>query len=239
MAIKLNDGTVLRNLQEQVLENKKNIEAHYQIDRTLADYGIRIIGFYNTIEDAIDELGDPYDGPYGNAIGIGISAPYTFYIWTRANNLSPTDYWQNVGELAVQGPRGYDGEPGEQGIPGQPARILTGYGVPTVAANENDIYMCVGGDPNLIGNIYKIVNGVWVLQGNIRGPQGVQGDKGWTGQRGPQGPAGEQGPAGDPGGFIKIYGIEPTPENLPNPVVLQDLEVAFLVGAEAPYDLWM
>lgn len=239
MAIKLNDGTVLRNLQEQVLENKKNIEAHYEIDRTLADYGIRIIGFYNTIEDAIDELGDPYDGPYGNAVGIGISAPYNFYIWTRANNLSPTDYWQDVGQLAVVGPQGIQGEQGEQGIPGQPARILTGNGVPTVAGNENDIYMCVGGDPNLIGNIYKIVNGVWTIQGNVRGPQGVQGDKGWTGMRGPQGPQGEKGDAGDPGGFIKIAGIDPTPENLTNPVVLQDLEVAFLVGTEAPYDLWM
>lgn len=239
MAIKLNDGTVLRNLQEQVLENKKNIEAHYEIDRTLADYGIKIIGFYDTIEDAIDELGDPYDGPYGNAVGIGIGAPYTFYIWTRANNLSSVDYWQNVGELAVVGPQGIPGEQGEQGIPGQPARILTGNGVPTVAGNENDIYMCVGGDPNLIGNIYKIVNGVWTIQGNVRGPQGPQGDKGWTGQRGPQGEKGDTGPAGDPGGFIKIAGIITDLGRLPNPTVLQDLEVAFLHGTEAPYDLWM
>ena len=239
MAIKLNDGTVLRNLQEQVLENKKNIEAHYEIDRTLADYGIRIIGFYNTIEDAIDELGDPYDGPYGNAIGIGIAAPYTFYIWTRANNLSSVDYWQDVGQLAVVGPQGIQGEQGEQGIPGQPARIFTGNGVPTVSANENDIYMCVGGDPNLIGNIYKIVNGVWTIQGNVRGPQGPQGDKGWTGQRGPQGPQGEKGDAGDPGGFIKIAGIITDLGELPNPTVLKDLEVAFLHGTEAPYDLWM
>lgn len=239
MAIKLNDGTVLRNLQEQVLENKKNIEAHYEIDRTLADYGIKIIGFYDTIEDAIDELGDPYDGPYGNAVGIGIGAPYSFYIWTRANNLSSVDYWQNVGELAVVGPQGIQGIQGEQGIPGQPARILTGNGVPTVSGNENDIYMCVGGDPNLIGNIYKIVNGVWTIQGNVRGPQGPQGDKGWTGMRGPQGEKGEQGPAGDPGGFIKIAGIITDLGRLPNPTVLQDLEVAFLHGTEAPYDLWM
>lgn len=207
MAIRLPDGTVLRNLQEQVLKNKQDIETHYEIDRTLADYGIKIIGFYTTIENAKEDLGDPYDGPYGNAVGIGSSAPYTFYIWTRANNLSPDDYWQDVGELAVVGPQGPQGEPGEQGEPGQPARILTGNNIPTISGRENDIYMCVGGDANLIGNIYKIVGGVWTLQGNIRGPQGVNGARGLTGATGERGPVGPQGPQGDPGGFIKISGI--------------------------------
>ena len=239
MAIKLPDGTVLRNLQEQVLKNKQDIETHYQIDRTLADYGIRIIGFYETIEDAIEDLGDPYDGPYGNAIGIGFGDPYTFYIWTRANNLSDVDYWQNVGKLAVVGPQGPQGEQGEPGEAGLPARILTGNNLPTVSGRENDIYMCVGGDANLIGNIYKIVDGVWTLQGNVRGPQGVQGSRGLTGFTGATGPQGPQGPAGDPGGFIKISGIITDLGELPNPTVLQDLEVAFLYGTEAPYELWM
>ena len=158
------------NLQQQVQKNKEDIARHYEIDRTLADYGIKIIGFYDTIDDAKDDLGDPYDGPFGNAVGIGISAPYSFYIWTRANNINDTDYWQDVGQLAVVGPQGIQGEQGEQGIPGQPARILTGANQPAVAGTTADIYITTKGQNNLIGDVYKIVDGSWQLQGNIRGP---------------------------------------------------------------------
>lgn len=65
------DKDYLLNIQQQVEKNKRDIATHYEIDRTLADYGIRIIGFYETIEQAEADLGKPYDGPYGNAVGIG------------------------------------------------------------------------------------------------------------------------------------------------------------------------
>jgi hypothetical protein len=131
----------------------------------LADYGIRIIGFYDTIEDAVADLGEPYDGPYGNAVGVGVSAPYTFYIWTRANNVSPTDYWQDVGELAVKGNDGPQGLQGEQGPAGNDAKIFTGRGVPTVSAVDYSIYLDVSN-----GDIYKPNGKAWALTGNIRGP---------------------------------------------------------------------
>ena len=248
MAIKNYQGDIERNLQEQVDFLTDRVIAHYEVDRTLADYGIKIIGFYDTIDDAKDDLGDPYDGPYGNAVGIGISAPYSFYIWTRANNLSDVDYWQNVGELAVVGPQGEDGKQGDPGEPGQPAHILVGNGFPAVAGKENDIYITTGGDQNLIGNVYKIVDGQWVQRGNIRGVEGA------PGKNGSPGPAltfdmltsaqkeqlkGDKGETGDPGGFIKISGILTDLGELPNPTVLKDLEVAFLHGTQAPYDLWM
>ena len=231
------NGKEFRNLVEQVLKNQKDIESINDINRSLADYGIKIIGFYETIEDAKEDLGDPYEGPYGNAVGIGSGAPYDFYIWTRANNLSEVDYWQDVGTLAVLGPEGPQGEQGIQGEPGQPARIFTGTNLPTISGTENDIYLCVGGDNNLIGNVYKIKNGTWQLEGNVRGPQGIQGNKGNDGGKGDTGERGERGPAGDPGGFIKISGILENSEQLPNPTVLEDLEVAYLVGENK--DLWM
>lgn len=231
------NGKEFRNLVEQVLKNQKDIESINDINRSLADYGIKIIGFYEALEDAKEDLGDPYEGPYGNAVGIGVSAPYDFYIWTRANNLSEVDYWQDVGTLAVVGPEGPQGVPGEQGEPGEPARIFTGANLPTISGTENDIYLCTSGDNNLIGNIYKIKNGTWQLQGNVRGPQGVQGPKGNDGKQGRQGPPGEPGPQGDPGGFIKIAGILDNSAQLDPPAIIRDLEVAFLVGENK--ELWM
>ena len=231
------NGKEFRNLVEQVLKNQKDIESINDINRSLADYGIKIIGFYDTIQDAKEDLGDPYEGPYGNAVGIGVSAPYDFYIWTRANNLSEVDYWQDVGTLAVLGPEGPQGVQGDKGDPGEPARIFTGRNLPTISGTENDIYLCVGGDNNLIGNVYKIKNGTWQLEGNIRGVQGVQGRQGNDGKQGKQGPPGEPGPQGDPGGFIKIAGILDNSEQLDSPTEIRDLEVAYLVGENK--ELWM
>lgn len=228
------DKDYLLNIQQQVEKNKRDIATHYQIDRTLADYGIRIIGFYETIEDAIGDLGDPYDGPYGNAIGIGVSAPYTFYIWTRANNLSNVDYWQDVGELAVVGPEGPMGPQGEQGPAGENAKIFTGRGVPTISIADYSIYIDAQN-----GDVYKPGDGEWILTGNIRGPQGLNGARGQQGPAGPQGPKGEKGNTGDPGGFIKIAGFKVSEADLPDPEELQDLEIAYLVGAEEPYVLWI
>ena len=41
--IKIGD-TILRNLEEQVLENKEQIALHWNVDRVLADFGIRVRG---------------------------------------------------------------------------------------------------------------------------------------------------------------------------------------------------
>ena len=115
------DGIEYRNLEEQVLKNKEDIAAHYNIDRVLADFGIRIIG---TVESYAD-LPDPetFEGAYGDAYAVGTEAPYDFYIWTRpdANSGHDSAYWFDIGQLAIvgpEGPQGPQGEPGPKGDKG-------------------------------------------------------------------------------------------------------------------------
>lgn len=112
------DGKEFRNLEEQVLKNKEDIAAHYNIDRVLADFGIRIIGQVSSA----DLLPDPstFTGAYGDAFAVGASDPYSFYIWTRAdvNAGHPEDYWFDVGPLAIVGPQGPKGERGQRGPAG-------------------------------------------------------------------------------------------------------------------------
>ena len=72
-----------------------------------------------------------------------------------------------------------------------------------------------------------------------KGDPGVQGQRGETGERGPQGEPGPQGVAGPTSAVNKIFGIVPTTSNLPDPVTLNDLSAAYLVGASSPYDLYI
>ena len=60
------NGVELRNLEEQVQKNKEDIAAHYNIDRVLADFGIRVVGQI----DSPYSLPDPetYEGDYGDAV---------------------------------------------------------------------------------------------------------------------------------------------------------------------------
>jgi Collagen triple helix repeat (20 copies) len=58
-------------------------------------------------------------------------------------------------------------------------------------------------------NVYKKVNNVWVLSGNLKGPKGDKGDTGAQGLQGIQGVAGSIGPKGDTGaqGVQGLQGI--------------------------------
>lgn len=93
----------LRNLEEQVLHNKQKIAEHYAIDRVLSNYGIKVVGRVAT-ESELPAA--PYAGQYGDAYAVGAEPPYTFFIWTRADEDAghPYDYWFNIGELAIAGP---------------------------------------------------------------------------------------------------------------------------------------
>lgn len=71
-----------------------------------------------------------------------------------------------------------------------------------------------------------------------QGVQGIQGIQGPQGETGPQGPQGPQGIAGPTAGVNKIFGIVPTTASLPDPVTLNDLSAAYLVGASSPYNLY-
>lgn len=186
------------NLQEQVQKNKEDIANHYNIDRVLANFGIKVIGQVSTEA----QLPLPYNGDYGDAYAVGASEPYDFYIWTRAdaNSGHPEDYWFNVGGLTIVGPQGPKGEQGPQGPQGVP-----GPQGPTGA----------------------------------QGPQGPQGPQGIQGMTGPQGPQGPKGDTGDVGGFININGILANASQLPTPASLNNLTIAYLVGASTPYDLYV
>lgn len=81
-----------------------------------------------------------------------------------------------------------------------PLDILFGATVP----NNNDgedkqLYIRdnVGGDGH--GDIWKKVDGVWQLNGNMLGPKGDKGDAGDPGPQGAQGLQGDQGPQGNSG----------------------------------------
>ena len=186
------------NLQEQVQKNKEDIANHYNIDRVLANFGIKVIGQVSTEA----QLPLPYNGDYGDAYAVGASEPYDFYIWTRAdaNSGHPEDYWFNVGGLTIVGPQGPKGEQGLQGPQGVP-----GPQGPT----------------------------------GPQGPHGPQGPQGIQGLTGPQGPQGPKGDTGDVGGFININGILANANQLPTPASLNNLTIAYLVGASTPYDLYV
>ena len=156
------DGKQYRNLEEQVLKNKSDIEFMLEQEGALNEFGIKVIGQVETIAD----LPDPstYQGEYGDAYAIGESSPYTLYIWTRANGTHPTDYWFNIGKFPLvgpQGPKGEDGAPGAQGPQG-----------PT-------------GPQGMPGP-----TGATGAQGP-QGPQGAQGIQGPQGPQGAKGDAGE------------------------------------------------
>ena len=72
-----------------------------------------------------------------------------------------------------------------------------------------------------------------------QGPRGYTGETGATGQQGERGPEGPQGPQGDAGGFIKIFGLLNSEDDLPDPETLHDLTVAYLIGAANPRDLYI
>ena len=102
-----------RNLTEQVLKNKEDIARHYEIDRVIADFGIRVLG----------ELPSESDIPAGTYdFGDAYLIKNEYYVYTRPNpaigKIDP--YWLNVGSLSIVGPQGPQGEQGIQGIQGPP-----------------------------------------------------------------------------------------------------------------------
>lgn len=156
------DGKQYRNLEEQVLKNKSDIEFMLEQEGVLNEFGIKVVGEGKTVADLPDA--STYQGEYGDAYAIGESSPYTLYIWTRANGTHPADYWFNIGKFPLvgpQGPKGEDGAPGAQGPQG-----------PT-------------GPQGMPGP-----TGATGAQGP-QGPQGAQGIQGPQGPQGAKGDAGE------------------------------------------------
>lgn len=227
-----------RNIAEQVEKNKQDILKHFQRDEILADFGIRIIGQLESPEELPESAAN-----YGDAYAVGTKSPFDYYIWTRANNLSPVDYWFNFGEIAIAGPQGPRGDKGPKGDTGNSTTWISIFTLDYLDLDEQDIPLDTMVLEYGTGNVYQvqIVNGVKTFNYslNIKGPQGAIGPKGPKGDTGPQGPQGPKGDTGDVGGFINIGGIVNSEYDLPDPEQVQNLTVAFLVGTAEPYELYI
>lgn len=206
------DGKEYRNLTEQVLKNKQDIANHYNIDRVLADFGIRILGTVSTPEELPE---GPFQ--YGDAYGVGTSEPYTYYIWTRADEASghPEDYFLNIGKIAIEGPQGPQGPKGDKGNTGESSKWYSSSNVPQGAKN-NDMWL-----DTTSGDVSQYLEGRWIKQSNVTGPQGIQGNTGPQGPQGPQGPRGLQGATGTPGDAVQIVGILSDISQLPDPSTVE------------------
>jgi hypothetical protein len=246
--IKIGDN-YYRNLEEQVLKNKEDIAQHYEIDRVLANLGIKLIGQVDTPADLPDPL--TYDGEYGDAYAVGDPVAvdagvgyYTYYVFSRpdADAGNYENHWLNVGRISIVGPAGPQGIEGPMGPEGKAgSKWYSGSSLPSITSEMEDGFQALN---TTNGNVYQLStlgNGTrtWILTGNIKGAQGIQGPVGPIGPQGPQGQQGQPGPRGDSGGFINIRGILGNIDQLPLPSSLNNLTIAYLVGAAAPYDLYI
>lgn len=198
-----NDKRIL-GLEDTVRQLVEDVSKHYEIDRTLANFGIKIVGVVPTKQDLPDP--NTYPGQYGDAYAVGDTAQveagtasYDYYIFTRPTNVNSENSWLDVGELAIRGPQGPVGV-GEKGEPGESSTWYYGTTYPQYEARYRmgDMYLRTGlkGEEN--GNVYWY-NGIsWDPAGNILGPRGEQGIQGPKGEKGDTvvGPQGEPGPAG-------------------------------------------
>ena len=227
-----------RNLAEQVEKNKQDILRHFQRDEVLADFGIRIIGQLESPSELPESAEE-----YGDAYAVGTESPFNYYIWTRANNLSPVDYWFAFGEIAIAGPQGPKGDKGDKGDTGQSTYWISTLTLDYLDLEEQNIPLDTMVLEYGTGNVYQVllVNGVKTFdyQMNIKGAPGAQGPRGPKGDTGKPGPQGPKGDTGDVGGFINIAGVLISENDLPDPSLINNLTVAYLVGTMEPYSLYV
>lgn len=102
-----------RNIQEQVFKNMKDIEYILEEEGVLNEFGIKVVGE----ETSTAALPNPteYEGDFGDTYAIGTEAPYTLYVYTRANDGHPNNYWFNIGVFPAPGPQGPEGPVGATG----------------------------------------------------------------------------------------------------------------------------
>lgn len=239
MAITLSNGTVLRNLEEQVRKNKEDIAKHYAADRVLADFGIKIQGIVVTES----QLPDPgtYQGEYGDAYAVGTDPNYyEYYVYTRPdpNTGRLTNWWMDIGNLTIVGPMGPSGPIGPQGEPGLSPLWYTSTTLPTdlTPYREGDMLLITGS--NTPGDVYRFTGSRWKYATNIIGPKGNTGNIGPQGPTGPTGPRGLTGATGSPGPVALIAGAVANTNQLPTPTT-SNQNKAYLVGTTGNYNLYV
>ena len=116
---------------------------------------------------------------------------------------------------------------------------FSGTGQPTTTSGYNvgDYYINVS-----TGNIWHLHeqnNGpAWLLEGNIKGPQGAVGPVGPVGPIGPIGPQGQQGPRGLTGPVVSIVGELNSIDQLPSPTQVAR-NAAYLIPDNGVYHTWI
>ena len=225
-----------RNLEEQVLKNKNDIQDFKDGNQTIAEFGIKVVGI---VDDAanIPDVG----AEFGDAYLIGTQAPYDIRVWTRNVN-NDTAAWVDLGEFPLAGPKG---DKGPQGT-----TWTVGVGAPKYnPSRSGDMYL-----DKVTGNGYisTTLSGSlkWELNFNLKGTQGVKGDRGPQGLQGPQGPqglqgaigpAGPQGPKGAVGPAFNVQGTLASSANLPTPTAdMQDKGYAYIIpDTEGNKHIWI
>lgn len=158
------DGKQYRNLEEQVQKNKDDIKFLRDEQGVLNQFGIKVIGQVPTRDDIPSveyyKENNP-DWQYGDTYAVGTEAPYELLVLTRANIDIPEDYWFDIGDFPLAGPKGDKGDTGSQGPTG-PQGLQGPQGVQGVQ-----------GTPGIQG-----IQGLTGPQGPIgpQGPQGVPGE---------------------------------------------------------------
>lgn len=143
------------NLENAVKWCVDNLNAYLEGKATLNLFGIKILGILTDISEA-----PKITYEYGDAYGVGIQPPYTYWIYTRSDKAEIDGTFVNIGIFPAYGPQGPAGPEGPQGQRGE----IGPQGAP-------------GKD------------GVQGQRGE-RGEPGKTGATGATGPSGPQGPVG-------------------------------------------------
>lgn len=184
------DNKEYRNLEEQVLENMKDINYLLKTTGSFSRYGINIVG--NTDSSSGLPDANSYEGNYGDSYLVGTAPQY--HIWVFSIQLG-TKKWLDLGQFPIEGPEGPQGKTGPEGPQGRRGsfwRALHGYPSPDIQNKlSGDHYLDVD-----TGDVYGYDGSQWNLEGNIRGPEGPRGPQGPIGPQGIEGPQGPRGPQG-------------------------------------------
>lgn len=212
------------------------VNKHYDVDRVLTDFGIRVLGRVNYAADIPGNGGsieDRYQGHFGDAYLVSQNhdgqAPFDIFIWTRLtpDSVEPEGYWLNLGLLSTVGPEGPEGKTGPIGPRGENTRWYIFTTLPQGGDYKpGDVALL----PN--GNVYMYVSEEYgwsnASQVNIKGPSGSPGRNGQTPYIGPDGmwwisnqstgvrAEGRDGANGVPGTAILIQGKLSSVDLLPD-----------------------
>ena len=219
-----------RNLQEQVEKNKADIEDWNSKEDTLANFGIKIIGKVQSV----DQLPDVSDYDYGDAYMVGSdeTADYNYYLATRPTAEVAEKHWQNIGKLSITGPEGPKGDEIKSFLTTKTQEINTG----TTKYTHNTVTVTMSDGRQLQYIVTASAEKGDKGDKGDQGIQGIQGDKGDKGDTGEQGPQGEMGPTAP---AYHIVGTVTSTSQLPDPALLKDLSAAYILETSDAKQLYI